>query len=114
MADDFDSVSWQNEGDSDNERQASAVTSESRDPVYGANPSGKRKAKQSSNQAGSTADAVDLAGIGDGRLDCIVDTPMKENGGTKDAYISYLVTTSVSLNAFMTMGTAVYTLYNSS
>ncbi|KAK4698154.1 vacuolar protein sorting-associated protein 53, partial [Lecanoromycetidae sp. Uapishka_2] len=32
MADDFDSVSWQNEGDSDNERKTPAVTSEPGDP----------------------------------------------------------------------------------
>ena len=41
------------------------------------------------------ADDVDLAGIGGGRLDCTVDTPLKENDGTKDAYVSYLVTTQV-------------------
>ena len=46
-------------------------------------------------QAGPLADAVDLAGIGDGVLECRVDTPHKENDGTKDAYISYLVTTHV-------------------
>lgn len=42
------------------------------------------------------ADAVDNAGIGQaGFLECTVDTPQKENDGTKDAYISYLVTTHV-------------------
>jgi sorting nexin-4 len=46
-------------------------------------------------QAGPLADAVDLAGIGDGVLECRVDSPLKENDGTKDAYISYLVTTHV-------------------
>ncbi len=97
MEDDFDSVSWQNEAASDTSRPTTAVASEPGDPVYGANSSGKRKAGQSSSQAGPQADAVDLAGIGDGRIDCIVDTPLKENGGTKDAYISYLVTTKVGL-----------------
>lgn len=47
-------------------------------------------------QAGEQADNVDLAGIGrDGILEVTVDTPMKENDGTKDAYVSYLVTTHV-------------------
>ena len=47
-------------------------------------------------QAGENADATDLAGIGvDGILECTVDTPLKENDGTKDAYVSYLVTTHV-------------------
>jgi hypothetical protein len=31
----------------------------------------------------------------EGRLDCTVNSPQKENAGTKDVYISYLVTTNV-------------------
>ena len=31
----------------------------------------------------------------EGRLECTVDSPQKENAGTKDVYISYLITTSV-------------------
>ena len=96
MENDFDSVTWQNdEGESEASRPTTAVTSEPGEPVYGTNASGKRKARDSVNQAGPQADAVDLAGIGDGRLDCTVDTPLKENDGTKDAYGSYLVTTRV-------------------
>ncbi|KAI5285394.1 intercellular trafficking and secretion [Ascosphaera acerosa] len=34
--------------------------------------------------------------LDDGVLECTVDAPLKENDGTKDAYISYLVTTHVS------------------
>lgn len=51
-------------------------------------------------QAGDNADALDLAGIGiEGTLDCTVDSPLKENDGSKDAYVSYRVTTHVcSLN----------------
>ena len=49
-------------------------------------------------QAGDNADALDLAGIGiTGTLDCTVDSPMKENDGTKDAYVSYKITTHVWL-----------------
>ena len=48
-------------------------------------------------QAGRNADAVDLAGIGEGRLECTVEKPLKENDGTKDAYVSYQVTTHVRL-----------------
>ena len=106
MEDDFDSVSWQNERASDTSRPIAANTSESGDPEYGANARGTRKASPSSNQAGSQADAVDLAGIGEGRLDCTVDTPHKENEGTKDAYVSYLVTTKVRLSAPKMVGTA--------
>ena len=99
MDDDFDSVSWQNEGNDDSSRPATATSNEPGEPVYGANSSGKRKAKHASGQAGSNADAVDLAGIGEGRLDCTVDTPIKEHDGTKDAYVSYLVTTRVRVRA---------------
>ena len=97
MDNDFDSVSWQNDRDSDNSRPTTRGTGQSDEDIYGAKSSGKRKASHSSAQAGADADPVDLAGIGDGRLDCTVDTPLKENDGTKDAYISYLVTTNVRL-----------------
>ena len=35
--------------------------------------------------------------LGSERLECVVDTPIKENDGTKDAFVSYLITTSVSI-----------------
>ena len=95
MDNDFDSVSWQNDPDSDNSRPATAGPSHPDETTYEATSSGKRKVSHSSAQAGADADAVDLAGIGDGRLDCTVDSPLKESGGTKDAYMSYLVTTNV-------------------
>lgn len=45
------------------------------------------------------ADTVDTAGIGaEGFLECTVDQPQKEHDGTKDAFISYLVTTEVRSN----------------
>lgn len=50
-------------------------------------------------QAGDQADNYDLAGIGrEGVLEVTVDGPLKENDGTKDAYVSYLVTTHVSVS----------------
>lgn len=36
--------------------------------------------------------------LGSERLECTVDTPIKENDGTKDAFVSYLITTSVSFS----------------
>jgi hypothetical protein len=48
-------------------------------------------------QAGRNADDLDLAGVGTATLECTVTQPMKENDGTKDAYVSYLVTTHVCL-----------------
>ena len=95
MDNDFDSVSWQNEPGSNSARPSTAGTSQPDENIYGAKASGKRKASHGSAQVGADADPVDLAGIGDGRLDCTVDTPLKENDGTKDTYVSYLVTTNV-------------------
>ena len=94
MENDFDSVSWE----ADNDSRPSTAEHHFQDETYGSTSSGKRKATSTSTvpQAGTLADPVDLAGIGDGRLDCTVDKPLKENDGTKDAYISYLVTTQVS------------------
>lgn len=47
-------------------------------------------------QAGANADAQDLAGPGaHGKLDCTVSKPQKENEGTQNQFISYLVTTDV-------------------
>lgn len=46
-------------------------------------------------QVGRDADPMDLAGVGQAVLNCEVSNPIKENDGTKDAYVSYLVTTNV-------------------
>jgi hypothetical protein len=67
-----------------------------------ANPHGEtepaapmRRSSSTSMQAGRDADDLDLAGVGTATLECTVTQPMKENDGTKDAYVSYLVTTHV-------------------
>lgn len=50
------------------------------------------------SQAGPHADAQDLAGPGEhGRLECTVTKPQKEGEGTQNVYVSYLVTTDVSM-----------------
>ena len=90
--DDFDSVSWRNEPDSNTSHPNPISPHEVED--RSTRPS-KRRTSSSTQQAGLNADIVDLGGIGEGRLDCTVDTPLKENDGTKDAYVSYLVTTNV-------------------
>lgn len=97
--DDFDSVSWRHDTDSDPSRPTSSGTDTAGD-LHGFNydVNGKRRMSSAHEepQAGSLVDAVDLAGIGEGALECQVSAPMKENDGTKDAYVSYLVTTHVS------------------
>ena len=99
MDNDFDSVSWRNE-DSDRSRPNTARPTDDQDHSSTPRSNGKRKQTMPlAPQAGEGADAVDLAGIGDhGRLDCTVSSPLKEHDGTKDAYVSYLVTTDVCLS----------------
>jgi sorting nexin-4 len=94
--DDFDSVSWRNDPHSDVSRPTTAGTDVDDSVRSERDVNGKRRMSAAQEpQAGPLADAVDLAGIGDGVLECSVDAPLKENDGTKDAYISYLVTTHV-------------------
>ena len=92
----FDSVQWQR----DPEPQQQNDASDSSLPPQHTLPSRPAPGRSSSShevQAGEDADGVDLAGIGaDGSLEVTVDTPLKENDGTKDAYVSYLVSTHVS------------------
>ncbi|EXJ88303.1 sorting nexin-4 [Capronia coronata CBS 617.96] len=94
---DFDSVSWQRE---DTQQAESSVPFHADLPTRPGN--GRRSESMSSEpQAGEQADAVDLAGIGrDGILEVTVDSPLKENDGTKDAYVSYLVTTHTDFKTF--------------
>lgn len=97
MDNNFDSVSWRNE-DTDNSRPNTAGVPNDKDRNSIPRSNGKRKATQPPPQAGEGAEAVDLAGIGEhGRLDCTVGSPLKEQDGTKDAYVSYLVATDVWL-----------------
>lgn len=102
MDNDFDSVSWRNEADSDNSRPNTAGLNNTVDQDFRPSSNGKRRMSPPAPQAGHNADAVDLGGIGEGRLDCTVDSPLKENDGTKDAYVSYLVTTRVRLQSHET------------
>lgn len=103
--DDFDSVSWRQDPESDISRPTTAGTDADTSPGFDHDVNGKRRMSSGHEepQAGSLADAVDLAGIGDGVLECRVDSPLKENDGTKDAYISYLVTTHVSFFSLFLM-----------
>ncbi|KAJ5570022.1 Sorting nexin-4 [Penicillium hispanicum] len=100
--DDFDSVSWKQDADSDASRPTTSGTDAEQPHGYDHDTNGKRRMSSAPEepQAGPLADAVDLAGIGDGVLECRVDSPLKENDGTKDAYISYLVSTHTDFKSF--------------
>jgi sorting nexin-4 len=94
---DFDSVSWRNELGSDGSRPTTARTSDEEAIRQRRDTNGKRRARAvTPPQTGYSADALDLAGVDDGHLECTVGSPLKENDGSKDAFVSYLVTTHVS------------------
>ncbi|MCJ1350391.1 MAG: intercellular trafficking and secretion [Icmadophila ericetorum] len=99
MDDDFDSVSWQNDAQRTGTR-ISASAHDGGDPSSRPGINGRRRSSTGAPQAGQNADVVDLGGIGDGKLECTVDTPLKEQDGTKDAYVSYLVSTSTDFKSF--------------
>ncbi|KAF4124818.1 sorting nexin-4 [Geosmithia morbida] len=58
------------------------------------------------NAESNTAGA-DTHRLGSERLECTVDTPIKENDGTKDAFVSYLITTSSTFQSFQREHTSV-------
>ncbi|RMZ83528.1 hypothetical protein DV737_g1602, partial [Chaetothyriales sp. CBS 132003] len=100
--DQYDSVQWERGTDVPHESssvfppQHSALPSR---PARGQSSSSGSRPDQSS--AADNADSVDLAGISrDGVLEVTVDTPLKENDGTKDAYVSYLVSTHTNFKTF--------------
>lgn len=90
--DDFDNVSWQNNPEAHGAVASIASPRGVSDDEGPGDTNGKRNTV---GQLGPNADALDLAGVGEGVLECTVTTPIKENDGTKDAYVSYLVTTNV-------------------
>lgn len=94
----FDSITWGNDGDMHETNPSRRRTSSGEHSRARPSSTGKQRATTThvESQAGPNADALDLAGVGEGRLDCKVDSPQKENEGTKDAFVSYLVTTHVS------------------
>ncbi|KAM5431944.1 intercellular trafficking and secretion [Microsporum canis] len=98
---DFDSVSWRNDGDSDASRPATSYTdidnaSSSRD-----DPNGKRRMSSAGEEVLSPVqDGAFTATLDNGMIECTVDTPLKENEGTKDVYVSYLVSTHTNFKSF--------------
>jgi sorting nexin-4 len=98
---DFDDVSWQNDVE-----QAPPKAQTARKPEETARTNidrhGKGRAAEPASPRKTMAEAIDLASTLDGILQCSVDSPQKENDGTKDAFISYKVTTHVCSSAFST------------
>ncbi|KAI9669746.1 MAG: intercellular trafficking and secretion [Alyxoria varia] len=96
-ANDFDSVQWRRE-----EEQLNHPKSPAQSPPSRLKSNGKRRQSSANNTAfpERVADQVDAGLAGAGYLHCTVDQPQKESEGTKDAYISYLVTTYSDFKTF--------------
>jgi len=96
MADQFSNVSWQNDPRSTTSRKITSSSLDGREVAGSDNVNGMRQGVGSGAQPREgITDPLDLAGISDGVLECTVTAPIKENDGTKDVFVSYLVTTHV-------------------
>ncbi|RKF63432.1 Sorting nexin-4 [Golovinomyces cichoracearum] len=96
----FAPISWRSSEPSD---QTSALNSTPSLSIINSQHSNRRN----SGQLGRNADLSDLAGTGDGVIECKVSQPIKENDGTKDAFVSYLVTTNTTFVTFQKPSTTV-------
>lgn len=86
--DNFSNISWHSE---QNRPGASSLHA----PMDG-HDSDSPDAQPQQLESVNPADIQPLdAGMGGEVLDCTVSEPLTENAGTKDAYVSYLITTNV-------------------
>lgn len=93
--DEFANVSWQSDKPAHGpETGVTSPRSDNEDDAASGNFNGKRRG--SGGPLGRDTDALDLAGVGNATMECTVTAPIKENDGSKDAYVSYMVTTHVS------------------
>ncbi|RDW75967.1 hypothetical protein BP5796_06788 [Coleophoma crateriformis] len=92
---DFASVPW--DGQNHHDAHSTGTQSDTEGP---GDDTANGQRRGSGVQAGKHADDMDLAGVGQGVLECTVTQPIKENDGTKDAFISYLVTTHTTFPSF--------------
>lgn len=88
--DDFSNVSWSEHVQEQTSRSAPAAD----DPGHNMDGAG-------------TSRAHNAHGLGPETLDCVVGTPIKENDGTKDAFVSYLITTTSTFPSFQRENTTV-------
>ncbi|KAL1953795.1 hypothetical protein VTO42DRAFT_2256 [Malbranchea cinnamomea] len=105
MDNDFDSVSWKDEHDDDGVEPVGGIASSDYHGLHqaGYDVNGKQRATDGEEEIPSSPqlEAADTVGpLDDGVLECTVGKPLKENDGTKDAYISYLVTTHTDFKTF--------------
>lgn len=96
MADHFSNVSWQNDPQSTTSRKSTSSSIDDREIAGSSNVNGMRQGVgPGAAHPKGINNPLDLAGVGEGVLECTVTAPIKENDGTKDVFVSYLVTTHV-------------------
>ncbi|EGZ77423.1 sorting nexin-4 [Neurospora tetrasperma FGSC 2509] len=102
--DNFSNISWHSEQNAESAASTAQVHHESNSsPEYAR--SGPDDGRPGDNAAGMEHDELDHSG---GEiLDCTVSDPHKENDGTKDAYVSYLITTNTTFPSFQKPKTTV-------
>lgn len=90
---DFDNVQWRSEDEGTDNSRPTTAGADDGSPGRGFQVDGLNLYE--TPQAGSLAGAIDLAGVGSGTMVTSVSDPQTENDLTKDAFVSYLVTTDV-------------------
>jgi sorting nexin-4 len=94
--DNFSNISWHSDQASGGTTLTPAL--EADDPAgVSSNGSSGRQATATTHGMDVDVDQLDPAGLGSEILECTVSSPIKENDGTKDAFVSYLITTNVCL-----------------
>ncbi|KAL2017399.1 hypothetical protein VTK56DRAFT_2242 [Thermocarpiscus australiensis] len=98
--DNLSNISWHSE---QNHSPAGPSTSASQEPAHSSDYS---RTRPDANRTGS--ERGHGAGHAGGEiLECVVSEPHKENDGTKDAYVSYLITTHTTFSTFQRPTTSV-------
>lgn len=93
MDENFDSVQWHDDDDDD------SLDDFAHHPAQSSGLNGGLSSNEPV-QPGPNANHLDLAGIGRGVLETTVSDPQTEGEGTKDAYVSYLVSTETDFPTF--------------
>ncbi|KAK4100738.1 hypothetical protein N658DRAFT_450828 [Parathielavia hyrcaniae] len=96
--DNFSNISWHSEQNQNNPGPSSST---SRDPAHSQTYSNDRSdGRRTSHERDHGHAAGEI-------LECTVSEPHKENDGTKDAYVSYLITTHTTFPSFQRPNTSV-------
>jgi sorting nexin-4 len=88
---DFSNVSWHSERNAAGEPASSGAPDSNPGPATPDFESSRQEARR--DRASEPGHAGEI-------LECTVSEPHKENDGTKDAYVSYLITTNVTCPPF--------------